>query len=153
MKPFVLTVSDRVSKGEREDTSVALGAQLLTDAVFTVTSAVVSDDADAIRESLLASVANGDDVIVTTGGTGLTPRDITPEVTAAIIERPAPGLADLIRRAGTVPTAALSRGVAGVAGRTLVVNLAGSTGAVREGLDALLPLLPHAVDQLRGGDH
>ena len=153
MKAFVLTVSDRVSKGEREDISGALGAQLLTDAGFTVTSAVVSDDADAIRESLLASVANGDDVIVTTGGTGLTPRDITPEVTAAIIERPAPGLADLIRRAGTVPTAALSRGVAGVAGRTLVVNLAGSTGAVREGLDALLPLLPHAVDQLRGGDH
>ena len=153
MRAFVLTVSDRVSKGEREDISGALGAQLLTDAGFTVTSAVVSDDADAIHESLLASVANGDDVIVTTGGTGLTPRDITPEVTAAIIERPAPGLADLIRRAGTVPTAALSRGVAGVAGRTLVVNLAGSTGAVREGLDALLPLLPHAVDQLRGGDH
>jgi molybdenum cofactor synthesis domain-containing protein len=118
-----------------------------------VANAVVSDEIDAVRDALCAGVADGNDIILTTGGTGLTPRDITPEATAAVIERPAPGLADLVRRAGSVPTAALSRGVAGVVGRTLVINLAGSPGAVREGIDVLLPLLPHAVDQLNGGDH
>ncbi|HWC34019.1 MAG TPA: MogA/MoaB family molybdenum cofactor biosynthesis protein [Mycobacteriales bacterium] len=153
MKALVLTVSDRVSKGQREDTSGALGAQLLTAAGFAVSTAVVSDDAEAIRGALLASVSDGADVIVTTGGTGLSPRDVTPEATSTVIERPAPGLADLVRRSGSVPTAVLSRGVAGIVGRTLVINLAGSPGAVQEGLDALLPLLPHAVDQLHGGDH
>lgn len=153
MKALVLTVSDRVSRGEREDISGAAGAQLLTAAGWTVANAVVSDEIDAVRDALCAGVADGNDIILTTGGTGLTPRDITPEATAAVIERPAPGLADLVRRAGSVPTAALSRGVAGVVGRTLVINLAGSPGAVREGIDVLLPLLPHAVDQLNGGDH
>jgi molybdenum cofactor synthesis domain-containing protein len=153
VKAHVLTVSDRVSRGTREDTSGALGAHLLTEAGFTVTTAVVPDDADTIRDALRAAVSNGEDVVITTGGTGLSPRDVTPEATTALIERPAPGLADLIRRSGSVPTAVLSRGVAGVVGRTLVVNLAGSPGAVQEGIGALLPLLPHAIDQLRGGDH
>ena len=92
---------------------------------------------------LLGSLAVGALVAIAGGGCGPT----------YVIERPAPGLSDLVRRAGTVPTAALSRGVAGVSGRTLIVNLAGSAGAVRDGLGALLLLLPHAVDQLRGGDH
>ena len=97
----------------------------------------------------------GADVVVTTGGTGLSPTDVTPEATRAVLEREAPGLAEALRRygAGKVPTAVLSRGLAGVAGRTLIVNLPGSSGGVKDGLAVLGPILPHVVSQLRGGDH
>jgi molybdopterin biosynthesis enzyme MoaB len=100
-------------------------------------------------------VPDGVDVVITTGGTGISPTDATPEVTRAVLDYEVPGLADAIRTAGapTVPTAVLSRGLAGVAGRTLVVNLPGSTGGVRDGLSVLAGVLDHAVDQLRGGDH
>jgi molybdenum cofactor synthesis domain-containing protein len=150
---FVLTISDRVSAGVREDASGPLAVELLTQAGLVVSSAVVSDDEPAITEALHDAVRNGIDVVVTTGGTGLAPRDVTPEATAAVVDRPAPGIAEAIRQAGKVPTAALSRGIAGVAGTTLIVNLAGSSGAVRDGLATLCPLLRHAVDQLHGGDH
>lgn len=153
MKAVVLTVSDRVSAGERADASGPLAAELLEPAGFTVTTDLVADDAAAIAKAIRAAVDSGVDLVITTGGTGLGPRDVTPEATAEVVDRPAPGIAELIRAAGSVPTAALSRGIAGVAGRALVVNLAGSTGAVRDGIGALVPLLPHAVDQLGGGDH
>ena len=113
------------------------------------------DDVDELAEVLREAVASGADVVLTTGGTGLSPTDVTPEATRAVLEREAPGIAEAVRRygEGKVPTSVLSRGVAGTAGRTLVVNLPGSTGGVRDGLAVLGPLLPHVVSQLRGGDH
>jgi molybdenum cofactor synthesis domain-containing protein len=150
---LVLTVSDRVSAGLREDESGPLAVDRLMAAGFEVSADVVPDDANAITKALLSAVEAGYDLVLTTGGTGLGPRDVTPEASAAVIERSAPGLADAISRSGSVPTAVLSRGHAGSAGRTLIINLAGSPGAVKESLDFLLLLLPHAIDQLRGGDH
>ncbi|OMQ15634.1 hypothetical protein A7K94_0208130 [Modestobacter sp. VKM Ac-2676] len=102
-----------------------------------------------------AEAVAGADVVLTTGGTGLTPTDVTPEATRAVLQREAPGIAEAIRRYGQeqVPTSVLSRGLAGTCSRTLIVNLPGSTGGVRDGLTVLGPLLPHVVSQLRGGDH
>ncbi len=116
---------------------------------------MVVPDGEPVGEALRAAVADGVDVVITTGGTGISPTDATPEVTRAVLDYEVPGLADAIRAAGApaVPTAVLSRGLAGVAGRTLVVNLPGSTGGVRDGLAVLAGVLEHAVDQLRGGDH
>lgn len=156
MRATVVTVSDRVSRGQRDDVSGPLGVELLRTAGFDVSDlVVVPDDSAAIRDALILAAASEVDLVLTTGGTGLGPRDVTPEATTAVLERLAPGLADLVRRAGqdTVPTAALSRGVAGLVGRTLVINVAGSPGAVRDAVSALAPLLPHAVAQLHGGDH
>lgn len=159
MRAGVLTISDKASRGERADTSGAAIAELLASIDATVErSDVVADEAPLISETL-RRWADGDDldVIITTGGTGLGPRDVTPEATAAVIERPVPGLGELMRAKGLqhTPMAALSRGVAGVRGRCLIVNLPGSERGVRENLSAVIDLLPHAVGLLRGrvGDH
>ena len=149
----VLTVSDSVTQGTRDDESGALAQRILMENdIDEVKRAYVADDAEAISKSLIDLVESGVDLVVTTGGTGLGPRDVTPEATKAILERDAPGLPELMRAAGVAhtPLAALARGVAGVRGRTLVVNLPGSPRAVRESLDALLPVLPHALALVAG---
>ena len=121
-----------------------------------VTGPVVTADGEPFREVLVAALAQGYDVVLTTGGTGLTPGDVTPELTAPLLTRTIPGLCEAIRAYGTsqgVPTAALSRGLAGVAGTTIVVNLPGSPGGCKDGVAVLSEVLPHAVSQVRGGDH
>ncbi|WP_307785994.1 molybdenum cofactor synthesis domain-containing protein [Rathayibacter sp. SD072] len=116
---------------------------------------VVVGDGDAVGEAIGDALSSGIDVVVTTGGTGVAPSDVTPEQTAPLLERTLPGLAEAIRARGAakVPTAVLSRGTAGVSGRSVVVNLPGSPGGVRDGIDVLDPVIGHLLDQLGGGDH
>lgn len=117
---------------------------------------VVVADGEPVEAALRDAVASAYDLVVTTGGTGLTPSDLTPEMTARVVEREIPGVAEAIRASGVakgVPTAILSRGIAGQAGRTLVVNLPGSTGGVRDALEVLAAVVPHALDQIPGSDH
>jgi molybdenum cofactor synthesis domain-containing protein len=117
---------------------------------------LVVPDGEPVEAALREAVAAGYDVIVTTGGTGLTPGDLTPEMTRRVLDREIPGIAEAIRAGGAaagVPAAILSRGIAGLAGTVLVVNLPGSTGGVRDGMAVLGPILSHAVDQAHGGDH
>ena len=150
----VLTLSDQGAAGLRQDTSGPAIRERLAELGLNVTEhAIQSDDPDAIVQRLREWVAQGLALIVTTGGTGFGPRDHTPEATRRVIERDAPGLAELMRAEGLrqTPMAALSRGVCGIAGNTLIVNLPGSERAVRENLDALAPVLPHAL-QLISGD-
>ena len=151
----VVTVSDRSSRGERADANGPLLASLLVALGLTVGEVVVvPDEVAPVQAALRAAVAAGYDLVLTTGGTGLSPRDVTPEATRPLLEREAPGLSEALRHrnAEAVPTAILSRGVAGTIGRTLVVNLPGSSGGVRDGVAVLAPVLGHALAQLRGGD-
>ncbi|MCO5972902.1 MogA/MoaB family molybdenum cofactor biosynthesis protein [Actinoallomurus soli] len=152
---MAVTVSNRASAGVYEDTSGPVLVRLLRDLGCEVDGPVVVPDGEPVEEVLREAVAQGYDAVVTSGGTGLTPTDRTPEMTRRVIEREIPGIAEAIRIAGQrkVPAAILSRGLAGVAGRTLIVNLPGSTGGVRDGMAVLGEVLRHAVDQIGGGDH
>jgi molybdopterin adenylyltransferase len=149
----VLTVSDKGSRGERVDTAGPAVAALLRERGGEILqTAVVPDDREEIAD-MLETWADGEvQLIVTTGGTGLAPRDVTPEATLDVIERQVPGMAEVMREAGrrSTPMAALSRGVVGTRARTLIVNLPGSEGGARESLEAVLDLIPHALELLRG---
>lgn len=158
-----VTVSDRSSDGSREDTSGQLLTGGLRELGYAVSSVVVPDGVETVAGAIRQAVADGARLVVTTGGTGMGPRDLTPEGTRQVITRENPGLAELLRREGArhTPYAAVSRGVVGVVdwpagkgrGGTLVVNLPGRPSAVQEGLDVLGPLLAHVLDQITGGDH
>ncbi|MEN3123020.1 MULTISPECIES: MogA/MoaB family molybdenum cofactor biosynthesis protein [Janibacter] len=157
----VITVSDRVSSGAREDVSGDAAVELLQAEGHTVTTSLVPDGADAVEAALRAALADGARLVVTTGGTGLSPRDRTPEGTAPVLDREVPGLAELLRAEGArqTPFAAISRGLVGIVDASdecpgaLVVNLPGSTKGVTQGLQVLLPLVGHVLDQISGGDH
>ncbi len=151
----VVTASNRAAAGFYADRSGPVIVEWLRARGFDCPDPTVVPDGEPVGEAIRMAVAAGADIVITTGGTGISPTDATPEVTRALLDYEVPGLADAIRAAGApmVPTAVLSRGVTGVAGRTLVVNLPGSTGGVRDGLGVLDSVLDHAIDQLRGGDH
>jgi molybdenum cofactor synthesis domain-containing protein len=156
VKVAAITCSNRSASGERPDDSGELLCALLVDAGHDVVArTIVPDDVSTIRAAVLAAIEAGAAAVVTTGGTGLTPTDVTPEAVRPMLDREIPGVADAIRLVSRekVPTSVLSRGVAGVVGSTLVVTLPGSPGGVRDGMAVLLPVLEHAVDQLGGGDH
>ena len=155
-RAVVVTASNRASAGVYPDRSGQALAEGLQALGFAVDGPhVCRDEVAGLSEVLREAVASGADVVLTTGGTGLSPTDVTPEATREVLEREAPGIAEAVRRygEGKVSTSVLSRGIAGTIGRTLIVNLPGSTGGVRDGLAVLGPLLPHIVSQLRGGDH
>ncbi len=152
----MVVASNRAAAGVYADRGGPVLVAGLRGMGFDVDGPQVVPDGDPVAEALTAAVAASYDVVLTTGGTGLTPGDLTPQMTRRVVDREVPGLAEAIRSYGTahgVPTAALSRGIAGLAGRTLVVNLPGSTGGCLDGLAVLEPVLVHAVEQIHGGDH
>jgi molybdenum cofactor synthesis domain-containing protein len=151
----VVVASNRAAAGVYADTSGPLLVAGLRELGCAVDEPVVVPDGEPVGEALRSALADGIDVVLTSGGTGISPTDRTPDVTKELLDYEVPGIAEAIRAYSrdAVPTAALSRGVAGVAGRTLIVNLPGSRGGARDGLAVLGPILSHAVEQIRGGDH
>ncbi|WP_460433495.1 MogA/MoaB family molybdenum cofactor biosynthesis protein [Angustibacter speluncae] len=155
-RALVLVASTRAAGGVYEDRSGPVLVEGLRALGFAVDGPVVVVDGDPVGDALREAVDDGYDVVLTSGGTGLTPTDRTPEVTRPVLDREVPGIAEALRAAGTakgVPTAMLSRGLAGIAASTLVVNLPGSSGGCRDALEVLGPVLAHAVAQVRGSDH
>lgn len=158
MKAAVLTVSDRAASGVYQDESGPAAAGILRTnlQVEDILTAIVPDDREEIERALLQWIEiEGVRLVLTSGGTGISPRDVTPQATLNILDYEVPGLAEVMRAASraTTPMAALSRAVAGVRGRTLIINLPGSPKAVKECLEAILPVLPHSFSQLEGGGH
>jgi molybdopterin adenylyltransferase len=153
MRAAVVTVSDGVSAGVREDTSGDVLEELLVGEGFEVERSIVPDDADAIADAIRALGDSGVLLVLTTGGTGFAPRDVTPEATRGVIDREAPGIAEAIRAdaLARTPHALLSRGVAGIRGATLVVNLPGSPGGCRDGFEVVRPALRHGLELAAGG--
>ena len=151
----VITVSDRVSRGEAEDLSgLAIAERVILAGLDVELVQVVPDDSEQIEAAILGAAARAQ-LVLTTGGTGISARDHTPDVTAAVADQLLPGLAEEMRRVGRekTPMAILSRGVAAVVRRSLVINLPGSPAGAVESLEAVLPVIPHALDQLAGGGH
>jgi molybdenum cofactor synthesis domain-containing protein len=155
MQARVIVASNRAWAGVYADTSGPILVAGLRELGFEVPDPLVVQDGDPVGEALRTAVGDDVDVVITSGGTGITPTDRTPDVTRALLDYEVPGIAEAVRAYSRerVPNSALSRGLAGVAGRTLIINLPGSTGGARDGLAVLGPILAHAVDQLRGGDH
>ncbi|PKQ26425.1 MAG: molybdenum cofactor biosynthesis protein [Actinobacteria bacterium HGW-Actinobacteria-4] len=154
----VITVSDRCASGEREDRTGPVIARTLTNAGAQVTHATIPDGADSVESAVRGALAAGARLVLTTGGTGVSPRDFTPEATARVVTQLLPGITEALRRADAdaVPAAMLSRGLAGIVGhehRAVVINLPGSVAAVSSGMRVLMTVLPHLMSQLDGGDH
>jgi molybdenum cofactor synthesis domain-containing protein len=155
MRARVIVASNRAWAGVYADSSGPVLVSGLRQLGFDVEEPVVVQDGEPVGQAIQAAIADGVEAVVTSGGTGITPTDRTPDVTRAVLDYEIPGIAEAIRAYSRdrVPTSALSRGLAGVSGRTLIVNVPGSMGGARDGLAVLGPILAHAVEQLHGGDH